>query len=193
MINAVQVEELMSVSAFLEWLKTRRDLLQGVCVSGGEPTIDSGLPELLRGIRDLGFATKLDTNGTRPAVIEALVHARLCDYVAMDIKAPLDERYAQVAGCSVDLDAIRSSVGVLLDQAPDYELRTTVGPQLDASALEDIARDIGDAKRWVLQPFAPSPEVEGALAHCPSLGADELHSIAGRLQRLVPTVRVRGA
>jgi len=192
MIRENDVAEVMTVRAFLDWLGTRAGLLDGVCVSGGEPTIHPELPELLRGIKALGLSVKLDTNGTRPRVLSALLDAGLADYVAVDVKAPLDASYHVVAGCAVDLDAIRESVALAMDRAPDYELRTTVGPQLNEGDLEAIAAEIAQARRWVLQPFLASAAVDPALAAAPCLSEEALRQVAERLRRICPAVRVRG-
>ena len=128
--------EVMTAQELLAFLKGRRGLLDGVCVTGGEPTMSAGLPQLLRDIKALGFDVKLDTNGSRPAVLKQLVEDGLVDYVAMDVKnAP--ERYAATAGVStVPLDALEESLRFLMGGRVGYELRTTVVGELhDESSL----------------------------------------------------------
>lgn len=122
--------EVMTAQELLAFLKGRRGLLDGVCVTGGEPTMSAGLPQLLRDIKALGFDVKLDTNGSRPAVLKQLVEDGLVDYVAMDVKnAP--ERYAATAGVStVPLDALEESLRFLMGGRVGYELRTTVVGEL---------------------------------------------------------------
>ena len=121
-----RAEPLMTVEEFLSFLKKRVGLLDGVCVSGGEPTLSPGLRDLLTAIKELGFAVKLDTNGSRPKVLKELVAAGLVDYVAMDIKnAP--SRYAVTCGVSkVDLAAVEESAVFLMSGAVESEFRTTV-------------------------------------------------------------------
>ena len=124
--------------AFLAFLSKRKGLLDGVCVTGGEPTLCPELPELLRGIKDLGFAVKLDTNGSRPDVLKALVDAGLVDYVAMDVKNS-PARYAETVGLPrYDLGKVEESLRFLIQGKVEYELRTTVVSQLhdDASMTE---------------------------------------------------------
>ena len=130
--------EFMTEEEFLSFLKKRQGLLDAVCVSGGEPTLYKDLPRLLKAIKDLGYLVKLDTNGSDPGVLKALVKDGLIDYVAMDIKNS-PARYGETVGLSrVDMEAIEESIRFLLSDAVAYEFRTTVVAQLhdDASILE---------------------------------------------------------
>jgi len=192
MINEANVPEALSTEELLGWLRTRVGRLDGVCISGGEPTIHEDLAQLLRAIKSLGFALKLDTNGTRPERLSALLDEGLLDYVAMDLKAPLDERYHRVAGCKVDLAAIRQSMSLLRKWGLAYEFRTTVGPLLDEEALKDIAREIEEAELWWLQPFVATPEVAPSLAGAKALDEASLRAIVKRLAATTPGVRLRG-
>ena len=192
MIHEADVAEAMSVADFLSWLETRVGLLDGVCISGGEPTLQPNLPSLLRPIKAMGFAIKLDTNGTFPDRLAALLDEDLVDYVAMDVKAPLDERYSQVAGRQVNLAAIRQSMGLLRSRAMAYEFRTTVAPCLDEEALGDIACEIGGEELWCLQPFVPAPTVDSSLAGVEFLDENALSDFARRVAADVPGVCVRG-
>lgn len=141
------------------YLVRNKGWIDGVVVTGGEPTIWADLEHLLEDIKALGLGVKLDTNGTRPGALEGLVARGLVDYVAMDIKAPLDGRYATLAGCDVDLDAIRQSIAII-SSAPGlgdaYEFRTTLVPGLIGEAeVVGIAQAITGAARYVLQQFIP--------------------------------------
>ena len=131
-------EALMDTGAFLKFLKSRQGLLDGVCVSGGEPTLYKELPALLKSIKELGFAVKLDTNGSRPDILRQLVEAKLVDYVAMDAKNS-PGRYAETVGVQkLDLAAVEESMRYLIEGHVDYELRTTLVEPLhdEASILE---------------------------------------------------------
>lgn len=131
-------EPLMDMAEFLDFLKKRTGLLDAVCVSGGEPTLQRELEELLQGIKALGFSVKLDTNGSRPEVLEGLISKQLVDYVAMDVKNS-PSGYAKTVGMNrPDLQKIEESLRLLLSGQVDYELRTTVVAQLHdgASILE---------------------------------------------------------
>ena len=119
-------EELMTTDAFFAFLESRKGLLEGVCVSGGEPTLYKELPALLKKIKALGFAVKLDTNGSRPEILKALVTEGLVDYVAVDAKNG-PESYAQTVGTErLDMAALEESLRFLIEDHVDYELRTTL-------------------------------------------------------------------
>ena len=126
-------EEVMSTEKFLSFLISRQGLLEGVCVSGGEPTGDPGLTQLLTDIKALGFAVKLDTNGSRPQVLRQLLEKGLVDYVAVDAKNS-PEKYPQTVGCGVDLAAVEESLRLLIAGNVPYELRTTLVAQFHNEA-----------------------------------------------------------
>ena len=137
-------EKLMEDDAFFAFLEKRKGLLDGVCVSGGEPTLYKDLPGFLAKIKELGFAVKLDTNGSRPEVIKALVANKLVDYIAMDVKNS-PAMYAQTVGLEqVALAAIEESLRFLIDGNVDYELRTTLVSQLHSDAsIQDMGAWLG--------------------------------------------------
>ena len=153
----------------LAFLEKRRGLLDGVCLTGGEPLIQPDLADFCARVRDLGFAVKLDTNGGFPDRLRALAEANLVDYVAMDVKnAP--ERYAKTVGASMlDLAPIEESMEVLRAGSVPFEFRTTVTRELHASDdLRALARWIGDASAWFLQNYRDAESVLG--------GAGRLHT-----------------
>lgn len=141
-------------AGLLAFLARRQGLLDGVCVTGGEPLLHPELPALLADIKALGFSVKLDTNGTSPKKLAALWEEGLVDYVAMDVKNS-PARYAQTAGVpGLDLGDIRRSVDWLLEGRVDYEFRTTVVRQFhDRDSFRDIAPWLAGAKRYYLQTF----------------------------------------
>ena len=126
----------MSKEELLNFLKGRLGLLDGVCITGGEPTLSPELPQLLAEIKTLGFGIKLDTNGSRPEMLKQLVEEKLVDYVAMDVKN-CPERYAATVGLTkAPMEAIEQSLRFLMERRVDYELRTTVVQGLhDENAL----------------------------------------------------------
>jgi pyruvate formate lyase activating enzyme len=150
----------LSVEEVFAYLKKRRGVLDGICISGGEPLLQPGLEEFLRRVRALGYLVKLDTNGTFPARLRSLVSAELVDYVAMDVKNS-PERYAETVGVlEFDYSAVRKSMDYLLTEPVDYEFRTTVAKGLhDAESLRAAARSIQGAKRYFLQKFVDSGEL----------------------------------
>ena len=134
-------EKIMEDEEFFAFLKTRKGLLDGVCVTGGEPTLYKNLPDFLARIKEMGFLVKLDTNGYRPQVLKALAEEKLVDYVAMDVKNS-PAMYARTVGLeNMDLSAIEESLRFLIDGGVDYELRTTlVRPFHDAASIQDMGQ-----------------------------------------------------
>ena len=153
-------EKLMEDEEFFKFLNTRKGLLDGVCISGGEPTLYKELPAFLTKIKEMGFLTKLDTNGYRPDVLKALVEANLVDYVAMDVKNS-PAMYAKTVGlASMELAKIEESLRFLIDGNMDYELRTTLVSQFhDEGSIQDMGVWLGSVvpgkrpKRLFLQSF----------------------------------------
>lgn len=151
---------IMSTDELLAFLKGRKGILDGVCITGGEPTLNPELPDLMRRIKELGYLVKLDTNGYRPDVLKALVGEGLVDYVAMDVKNS-PERYGETVGVpNICLDKIEESIRYLMTGAVSYELRTTlVDPLHDEKSMEDMAAwllDLGCGHKiqcLYLQPF----------------------------------------
>ncbi len=125
--------EFMSREAFFAFLEGKKGLLDGVCVTGGEPTLSAGLSDFLAQIKALGFEVKLDTNGSRPEVMKALLEQGLVDYVAMDVKNS-PEAYADTVGGPVNLEALEESLRLLMQGDTPYELRTTVVSGLHSEA-----------------------------------------------------------
>ena len=134
-------EEIMSEDELLSCLEKRRGRLEGVCISGGEPTLQNDLVELIRAIKDLGYLVKLDTNGTRPDVVKALAEENLIDYVAMDIKNS-PARYPGTAGAPhMDLCKVEQTMTLLMGGLVDYEFRTTVVNELhDGAAMQEMGQ-----------------------------------------------------
>ncbi len=126
--------DLMPPARFFEFLASRQDKLDGVVVSGGEPTIQKGLPSFLANIKRMGFAVKLDTNGSNPDMLKAILKEGLADYVAMDVKAPLD-RYAKVVGVAGMTKKIRRSIALIKKSGVPHEFRTTVWPGMTSEDL----------------------------------------------------------
>ncbi len=150
----------------LSLLKKRQGILEGVCITGGEPLLQPELPDFLRKVKALGYPVKLDTNGSCPAKLKALVKEGLIDYVAMDIKNCPD-RYAETAGVSDP--GVDESIDFLLSGEVDYEFRTTVVEEFHT--IEDIemaAKRIQGAKRYFLQSFVESEFVLAENLHAPS-------------------------
>ena len=156
--------ETIPIEAVLGHLAARRGWIDGVVICGGEPTVWPGLAALCRKFRGEGLAIKLDTNGTQPDRLAELLRERLVDAVAMDVKAPLDERYHEAAGWQVDLEAVNRSIDLLMSSDIEYEFRTTVCPALlDEPEIRAMGERIAGARRWVLQRFEPANALDHAL------------------------------
>jgi len=149
----------LDAEAALAWLDERRGWLDAVVITGGEPTLQPDLAEFVRTVRAKGFLVKLDTNGTRPDVLRTLLDEGLLDYVAMDVKAPI-EKYETFCGVPVDHRAVNESIDLLMASEIQYEFRTTVAPQLTEDDLRAIAARIRGARCYVLQQFRRPEGVE---------------------------------
>ena len=153
-------DEVMTVAGLLAFLRKRQGILEGVCITGGEPTLHPELPALLGEVRALGYAVKLDTNGYRPEILEAVLDQGLVDYVAMDLKNG-PEGYAETVGLAqVELAKIRQSIRLLMDSPVDFELRTTVANPLHSgetiTSMANWLRETTNGKpipRLFVQPF----------------------------------------
>lgn len=175
----------------LKFLRKRQGILDGVCITGGEPSLYSGLEDLIRQIRDLGFSIKLDTNGFRPAVLKDLVSKNLLDMVAMDIKSS-PEGYSRATGIDcLDLAPIRESVRFLMGGHVPYEFRTTVVKELhDRKTFEDISQWIGGCDAYYLQAYKDSDTVIHRGFHANT--KEELDKYRQLLLKTIPVVGIRG-
>lgn len=153
-------EERISEEEFFSFLQKRQGIIEGVCVTGGEPTLQPDLKDFLKKIKGLGYSVKLDTNGYRPEVLKDVVNSGLVDYVAMDIKNS-QSKYALTVGLdSLDIDKINESVEFLMSGVVDYEFRTTVVKELHTEDdIQDIVSWIKDAKKYFLQGFIDSGDL----------------------------------
>ncbi len=180
----------VSEEEFFEFLKGRQGLLEGVCITGGEPTLQTDLPEFIKKIKELGFLVKLDSNGTHPNVIEKLLADKLVDYVAMDIKAPL-EKYKKVAGPSISLEDIQRSVE-LTRLAPDYEFRTTILPAIHSKKdILSIGRWLQGAKKYFLQQFRPIKTLNPAFENEKPFKWDDVVKFKNTLEIFFDKVEIR--
>lgn len=182
---------IMEEGELFAFLEKRRGLLDGVAITGGEPTLRSDLPELMRAIRDMGYAVKLDTNGGHPDRLREILEAGLADYVSMDIKNS-PEKYARTVGLdAIDLAPIRASARLLMAGEADYEFRTTVVDELhDAADFEAIGQWIAGARRYFLQAFTDRDSVPFAGLHAPS--DEKMRQYAEIARRYVPQTQLRG-
>ena len=155
----------ISLGDIRHYVSSYSDWLDGIVISGGEPCLHSGLPNLIEEFRRMGMKIKLDTNGTRPALLKQLIRNGLLDYVAMDFKAPLNEfSYRRCSGVWTDIRAIGQSIDLLLKGQIDYEFRVTICPGLlSIEDIESMCERIQGAKRFVLQGFVPQNTLDPAM------------------------------
>ncbi len=174
------------------FLRKRVGVLEGVCVTGGEPTVYTDLDRLLGKIKELGYLVKLDTNGYRPDRLEKLVGSGLVDYIAMDIKNS-PERYAETIGLpdTFDIAPIERSIDIIMNGGMDYEFRTTVSAELfDDKSIEGAARMIIGAKKYFLQKFIMRDTVPSKTLTSPQ--DIVLSRYLDIVRRFVPNAAIRG-
>ena len=185
-----------------EMLLAQKGWVDGVVVTGGEPTSHRVIAELLDRLKSLELKVKLDTNGSNPHVLGDITAAGLVDYVAMDIKASLSEepvdsvgtrKYDLAAGRTVDIDDIEDSIELLLEGEVDYEFRTTVVPTIVGRRdVENIACRIAGARRYFLQPFEPSHARSPLLRRVQPYAPTEMNEMLASARKYVPQASVRG-
>ena len=180
-----------SEDEILTYLEKRRGLLDGVCVTGGEPLLRPSLPDFLRKVRALGYAIKLDTNGTMPDRLRELLKEGLLDYVAMDVKNALS-RYGETVGIlPFDVTPIEKSIDLLLSGTVDYEFRTTVVKELHT--VEDIAalaERIRGARRYFLQGFVDSGDLLSE--NLSAVSKETMEKMRDAARVFVPATEIRG-
>lgn len=175
----------------LKFLSQRRGVLDGVCITGGEPTLYPELPAFIRLIKGLGLKVKLDTNGTNPQMLKQLLEENLLDYVAMDIKSSLP-LYGKACGISdIKLTPIKKSIDMLINGTTDYEFRTTTVEQfLDDQAVADIGTLLKGAKKYFLQGYVESEYVPDKSLN--AIPKEKLLQYAAELSKNIDHVELRG-
>lgn len=175
----------------LDYLKKRKGVLDGVCITGGEPLMHKDLPEFIKKVKELGYLVKLDTNGSYPERLESLIDSGLIDYVAMDIKNS-KEKYLLTAECGEeDLRNVEKSVEILKQGKIDYEFRTTIVKEYhEIDDIKKIAEWINGAPKYFLQNFIDSGDIiKNNLSAVSSETLDLMQSYA---QDMIPKVEKRG-
>ncbi len=200
----------------LKFLKSRKGLLDGVMITGGEalalPTSKNkksrvcldDLFKFIKKVKKIGFGVGIETNGSNPEALEYLIKNKLIDFVAMDIKAPIGpnfqansksqiSKYDELAGVKVDLEKIKKSVEIIKNSGIDYEFRTTVAPLLSEEDILEIAKDLKGVKKYVLQVFRPVDTlINLELAKMKFLNKEELEKIGEKIKNYFEKFEVRG-
>ena len=182
--------DVISEEEFFSFLSKRQGILDGVCISGGEPTLQKDLPEFIHRIKEMGFAVKLDTNGYEPEILRSLIDEKLLDYVAMDIKSS-PKNYSVICGTDIDIERIEKSVSILKEGKVDYEFRTTCVKEFHTSDdFLSIADWIKGDSRYFLQHFEDSGFLIGS--NLSDFSKQETENFARLLSEKVPNVGLRG-
>ena len=181
-----------SLDCFFDFLKKRQRKLDGVVITGGEPALQQDLKLFIKEIKNLDFLVKLDTNGSAPEVIQTLLEDNLLDYIAMDIKAPL-EKYSLITAVNTDETKIKKSIQIIMASGIDYEFRTTVLPSFIAiEDFEKIGCLIKGAKKYYLQKFMVQSEINNPnLKNEQNYTNEEFKTIINILKKYVSFVDVR--
>jgi len=183
----------LSTEDLFLFLKERFGRLEGVVITGGEPTLHPDLPEFIKHIKDMGYLVKLDTNGTNPEMVAELISSKLIDYIAMDLKAPLD-KYEETVSVKLDWDNIKKSVKIISESGLPYEFRTTVVPGL--LVKEDFAKMgelIKGTAKWYLQNFKSDTDlVDVTYKKQKGFSAKEMAEFAAIGREYVNLCEVRG-
>jgi len=175
-----------------DYIESQKKWIDGVCLTGGEPTLQEGLPEFISEIKKRGFLVKLDTNGTNPGMLKKLLDQKLLDYVAMDVKAPL-EKYEKVAGCKVNLENIQKSAELIRNNGIEYEFRTTVVPeQLNKEDIKNIGEWLDGSKRYYLQQFRPEKTLDKSFQGKSQYTPDQMKELADSVKNHFEKVGIRG-
>jgi pyruvate formate lyase activating enzyme len=177
---------------FFDLLKNRQGKLEGVCITGGEPTIQPDIVEFIEKIKSRGYKVKLDTNGARPDVLRRLYREKLLDYVAMDIKSSL-ENYEKTTNSKIDKERIRLSVELIRNSGIDYEFRTTVVPGLHTERdFPEIVKWIKGSKKYALQAFEDKGKILDPRFLKKTKGKKlDLEKIAGKIKKYFGKIEIR--
>ncbi len=191
MPEEIKKQPIITEDIFLNFLKERQGFLEGVCVCGGEPTLQGDLLSFIKKIKALGYLVKLDTNGSNPKVIQKAIGQKLLDYIAMDVKAP-SLNYNEATGVTVDVEAIKKSVRIIKNSGVDYEFRTTVVPFLHTKDdILEIARELSPAAKYYLQDFRPEKTINPCFEKFIDKPREWLLDIQAAISPLFDICRVR--
>lgn len=191
LVNPRLFQPCLKEKEVLDFLAVRCGKLDAVTISGGEPTIQDDLVPFIKKIKKMSFAVKLDTNGSQPRVIKALLDEKLLDFIAMDIKGPL-EKYESIAGTPVEGEKIKESIKIILKSGIPHEFRTTiVQSQLTPNDIVKIAALISGARSYVLQKFIPVKTLNKKFLKEANYPDSELEKIKKRLEKEISSVIVR--
>ncbi len=181
--------KLISQEDFFSFLESKKKMLDGVVITGGEPTLSPGLIDFINEIKQKGFLVKLDTNGSNPEVLKKLIENNLLDYVAMDLKAT-ENKYEQITQSNVSFSNILASVNILKNSKVLHEFRTTLYPKLTLEDLKEMAQ-ILKGEKWFLQQFIGKKVIDAKSRKLKPLSKKKLDFVLGELNKIT-SVSLRG-
>ena len=192
LVNRIEEENLLPEEEFFSFLKKRQGILDGVCITGGEPTLQPDLNDFISKIKSMGFKVKLDTNGSFPDKVKEILDSGNVDMVAMDLKNTLD-RYAETVGIpGFDTSKILESINIIRSSGVEYEFRTTVvSPLHRPEDFGELAKMVEGSPRYFLQNFVDSGDLvagEGMTA----LTEEELKQALANAKEIIPQTKIRG-
>jgi len=181
----------ISEEAVINFIRSRVGLLDGVVISGGEPTLQPDLLIFMETVKRLGFLVKIDTNGNRPEILQEALDRGLLDYIAMDIKTSLSE-YPKLVGGLVDVDKIKQSIDLIKSSEVDYEFRSTLLKETHPNnVLEDMIELIKGSKKFYLQTFRPSDTLDPEYANYNPYTKTEMEEIEQKFKNYVQNIKIR--
>ena len=185
--------EIISEETILSFLEKRRDVLEGLSISGGEPLLQEDIVDFTEKVKKLNYLIKIDTNGAFPEKLKELIDKKLVDYVSMDVKAP-KKKYDQLVGVKTDISKIEQSIDLIKNEAPDYEFKTTVVPgMLNKKDIVEIAKWLEGSKQFYLQQFkSDSPLVSSKLNDVAPYSKEELNEMLHEIKPFFKNCSLRG-
>lgn len=178
-----------------EYLRKQKGWIDGVCITGGEPTLHDDLPNLCSKLKKMGFQVKLDTNGTNPMMLKGLIKKGLVDYIAVDIKAPLTvEKYSEATGVNAEtlLEKVKVTISLLVNSQIDYEFRTTVVPTIHKKEdIEEICHGIKGCRKYVIQNFKGENTIDPFFSEMDPFADEEMKMFISVAHNLVSNAKLR--
>ena len=185
------IGEEISQNDFFAFLEKRKRFLDGVCVTGGEPTLHNEVYDLVKAIKNVGYKVKLDTNGTNPNMIDRLIKEELVDYIAMDIKGPFS-KYESITNRDINLDNISKSIELLMNSNIEYEFRTTVHKEILAKKdIKEIAENIKGSNKYSIQNFKMTKSVLNKNKNYTSFEEHELDDMRDEISDLINKISIK--
>lgn len=185
-----QFNPVIPINEVMEFFKSRVGKLEAVCITGGEPTVQKDIGKFIIDLKNLGYLVKLDTNGTMPDVLQKLIEANNIDYIAMDIKGPID-RYAEITATNSFEDKIKRSIKMIMESGIPYEFRTTIAKPLhNIEDFKGIGELIKGSNLYYIQNFVPSKQVDENMPLGP-FSKDELERGLSTIKKYVKEAYIR--